>query len=194
MRRLGRSPHCLAVAGWDCRLSPVPCSQRGVRRSGSASDSRSEGWEFESLCPHVAACPRFADAELVSGRRGDAFLWARVWARLWREVVGSNATGGFCVFVLGQYIRSGLQRCNCFTPRPCRRQILIVKAFDIAERGFDPRTFGLGAQHANHCATPLQMQSSLRNKSCADFLRRRARQLFSYTQRPQLKNSSAAGN
>ena len=26
---------------------------------------------------------------------------------------------------------------------------------EIAERGFDPRTFGLWAQHANHCATPL---------------------------------------
>ena len=28
----------------------------------------------------------------------------------------------------------------------------------IAERGFDPRTFGLGAQHANHCATPLHLE------------------------------------
>ena len=26
----------------------------GVWRSGSASDSRSEGWEFESLCPHFS--------------------------------------------------------------------------------------------------------------------------------------------
>ena len=26
--------------------------QLGVWRNGSASDSRSEGWEFESLCPH----------------------------------------------------------------------------------------------------------------------------------------------
>ena len=25
---------------------------KGVWRNGSASDSRSEGWEFESLCPH----------------------------------------------------------------------------------------------------------------------------------------------
>ena len=25
----------------------------GVWRNGSASDSRSEGWEFESLCPHL---------------------------------------------------------------------------------------------------------------------------------------------
>ena len=26
----------------------------GVWRNGSASDSRSEGWEFESLCPHIS--------------------------------------------------------------------------------------------------------------------------------------------
>ena len=26
---------------------------KGLWRNGSASDSRSEGWEFESLCPHV---------------------------------------------------------------------------------------------------------------------------------------------
>ncbi len=30
-----------------------------------------------------------------------------------------------------------------------------LAAETIAERGFDPRTFGLWAQHANHCATPL---------------------------------------
>ena len=28
--------------------------QKGVWRNGSASDSRSEGWELESLCPHFA--------------------------------------------------------------------------------------------------------------------------------------------
>ena len=28
----------------------------GVWRNGSASDSRSEGWEFESLCPHDKTC------------------------------------------------------------------------------------------------------------------------------------------
>ena len=91
--------------------------------------------------PHVAACPRFANAELVSGRRGDAFLWARGWARSRREVVGSNATGCFCVFVLGQYIRAGLHGGNCFSSRPRRRQMLIVKALDIVEPGFGPRTF-----------------------------------------------------
>ena len=29
----------------------------GVWRNGSASDSRSEGWEFESLCPHFILAP-----------------------------------------------------------------------------------------------------------------------------------------
>ena len=29
-------------------------SQSGVWRNGSASDSRSEGWEFDSLCPHYS--------------------------------------------------------------------------------------------------------------------------------------------
>ena len=29
---------------------------------------------------------------------------------------------------------------------------------NIAEPGFDPGTFGLRAQHANHCATPLQLK------------------------------------
>ena len=31
-----------------------PWVSTGVWRNGSASDSRSEGWEFESLCPHFA--------------------------------------------------------------------------------------------------------------------------------------------
>ena len=30
----------------------TPVFVKGVWRNGSASDSRSEGWEFESLCPH----------------------------------------------------------------------------------------------------------------------------------------------
>ena len=34
--------------------SSPPHEATGVWRNGSASDSRSEGWEFESLCPHFA--------------------------------------------------------------------------------------------------------------------------------------------
>ena len=33
----------------------------GLWRSGSASDSRSEGWEIESLWPHVVAWPELAE-------------------------------------------------------------------------------------------------------------------------------------
>ena len=54
---------------WDMILPSIPysCQSRvfsphggipphmGVWRNGSASDSRSEGWEFESLCPHFFA-------------------------------------------------------------------------------------------------------------------------------------------
>ena len=41
----------------------------GVWRNGSASDSRSEGWEFESLCPHLLTfCRR---AEEAAARRRD---------------------------------------------------------------------------------------------------------------------------
>ena len=32
----------------------LPHRQQGPWRNGSASDSRSEGWEFESLWPHLS--------------------------------------------------------------------------------------------------------------------------------------------
>ena len=35
----------------------VQVMSTGVWRNGSASDSRSEGWEFESLCAHFAHTP-----------------------------------------------------------------------------------------------------------------------------------------
>ena len=38
------------------RLSPFHCPLKGLRRNGSASDTRSEGWEFESIWPHFPAC------------------------------------------------------------------------------------------------------------------------------------------
>ena len=37
----------------------------GVWRNGSASDSRSEGWEFESLCPHFLRKPRLGGASYM---------------------------------------------------------------------------------------------------------------------------------
>ena len=45
----GRST-CCTCQGQRCNLS-VANFDKGVWRNGSASDSRSEGWEFESLCP-----------------------------------------------------------------------------------------------------------------------------------------------
>lgn len=45
----------------------------GVWRNGSASDSRSEGWEFESLCPHFY---QSAGATARAASLGDG--WARV--------------------------------------------------------------------------------------------------------------------
>ena len=38
------------------RIDPRPRNPlaKGVWRNGSASDSRSEGWEFESLCPQFS--------------------------------------------------------------------------------------------------------------------------------------------
>ena len=45
----------------------------GLWRNGSASDSRSEGWEFESLWPHFAeshiCCQRFSNNEKLKVRR-----------------------------------------------------------------------------------------------------------------------------
>jgi hypothetical protein len=48
-----------------------------------------------------------------------------------------------CVFALGQYTRAGLHWRNCFCTQHRRSQMLIVQAFEIAERGSHPRTFGL---------------------------------------------------
>ena len=43
------------------------------------------------------------------------------------------------------------------TPPPCQLHATLQSMNVVAERGFDPRTFGLRAQRANHCATPLLM-------------------------------------
>ena len=47
----GRSS-CCNCQGQSYNLS-FPIFDKGVWRNGSASDSRSEGWEFESLCPQT---------------------------------------------------------------------------------------------------------------------------------------------
>ena len=44
---------CWVTSGYPSRHSYFTNSQEGLWRNGSASDSRSEGWEFESLWPHL---------------------------------------------------------------------------------------------------------------------------------------------
>ena len=46
----------LAKEAWR-KLNACNSFATGVWRNGSASDSRSEGWEFESLCPHYFDFP-----------------------------------------------------------------------------------------------------------------------------------------
>jgi hypothetical protein len=43
----------LQLACGNLSVACMTYATKGVWRNGSASDSRSEGWEFESLCPHV---------------------------------------------------------------------------------------------------------------------------------------------
>ena len=52
---------------------------------------------------------------------------------------------------------------SCLPPQKVQQQE--SNSSVIAERGFDPRTFGLWAQHANHCATPLDVQTQMRDDS-----------------------------
>eukprot|EP00973_Karenia_brevis_P024931 3435914-Karenia_brevis.AAC.1 len=52
---------------------------------------------------------------------------------------------------LGAHLRAreGIQGGDECWPEP------LARIGEVAERGFDPRTFGLRAQQASHCATPL---------------------------------------
>ena len=43
----------LCAPGWFLIIGHYGCS-KGLWRNGSASDSRSDGWAFESLWPHFA--------------------------------------------------------------------------------------------------------------------------------------------
>ena len=69
--------------------------QQGLWRSGSASDSRSEDWEFESLCGHcsspIAFGRRLADPSACSGLAA----WPRHPPRI-RSSPGSNPPGAGC--------------------------------------------------------------------------------------------------
>ena len=60
----------------------LPSHPTGLWRNGSASDSRSEGWEFESLWPHLYISWAFVlkHIERVTRDQRDAqFCWT-----LWR--------------------------------------------------------------------------------------------------------------
>ena len=48
----------------SCFAYALPASALSVAvwRNGSASDPRSEGWEFESLCGHMHSCSKFCGA------------------------------------------------------------------------------------------------------------------------------------
>ena len=66
----------------------------GVWRNGSASDSRSEGWEFESLCPHFGQLLFDGSAVDVSStdRQGGG-------CQVYTLTVGARAEGGRYHFV-----------------------------------------------------------------------------------------------
>ena len=66
----------------------------GVWRNGSASDSRSEGWEFESLCPHF-------DQLLFDGRAVDVSSTDSQGggAQVHTPTAGASAEGGKYHFV-----------------------------------------------------------------------------------------------
>ena len=51
------------------RLLKVWCLplHQGLWRNGSASDSRSEGWEFETLWPHVVAWAKLSERSNAKG-------------------------------------------------------------------------------------------------------------------------------
>ena len=68
------------VIAFEVCMSSLHDDHSGVWRNGSASDSRSEGWEFESLCPHLL-CP---------------ITWQLPWPSVWCE----NARACLCVCLL----------------------------------------------------------------------------------------------
>ena len=86
-----------AVSSQPFRLqSPLLLHTRlqGLWRNGSASDSRSEGWEFESLCPHID--PRTSSAALTSPRRSprQRVSIRAVRGRAWRRVASCRRPRG----------------------------------------------------------------------------------------------------
>ena len=52
----GKSKHHGYDMDMPLALTRNSPATKGLWRNGSASDSRSEGWEFESLWPHISFC------------------------------------------------------------------------------------------------------------------------------------------
>jgi hypothetical protein len=68
---------CSRVSYCWCRsCGGALCLAQGIWRNGSASDSRSEGWEFESLCPHFVR-PRWVGLRLGHTRSAVARVYTR---------------------------------------------------------------------------------------------------------------------
>ena len=69
-----------------CMVASAALEEPGVWRNGSASDSRSEGWEFESLCPHfhlaAAAARGILDPCLSGSACNSMFLHLYAYPRI----------------------------------------------------------------------------------------------------------------
>ena len=90
-------------------LGRVPTCRRqvGVWRNGSASDSRSEGWEFESLCPHIskAAVAALSFGTVISNFR---FLGSRCCGEACEDA--SDVQFCLCSRIVGNYASDEFRR------------------------------------------------------------------------------------
>ena len=89
-----------------CEHSCSCCSSKGVWCNGSASDSRSEGWEFESLCPQRCArlaCrqgPSSSQKEIRTSWRSKNTVSGNV---LFAQIPRKNLPLGDCASLLGTF-------------------------------------------------------------------------------------------
>ena len=59
--RLSASREFLSPGRYEDSFGSAVPQSTGVWRNGSASDSKSEAWEFEALCPHVCSSSAVSD-------------------------------------------------------------------------------------------------------------------------------------
>ena len=86
------------ITGWVAKTSISPL---GVWRNGSASDSRSEGWEFESLCPHICKGFPWPNGVNAAGQSSISPL------RVWRGRVSDSRPEGWEIKSLCPHICKG---------------------------------------------------------------------------------------